>query len=149
MKDRILQIIKRENLTNAEFAEKIGISTSSLSHILNERNKPSLEVVMRIHKSCPYVNLEWLLYGEGDMMATGDDAAGNGSLPKADENVENVDTNAVRFDFCKEKASGYTDFIPEKFRQEEVRYIEKPQPKIVEIRIFFDNGTYQTFRPAE
>lgn len=67
MKDRIIQIMQKEGLSNAEFAEKIGISTSSLSHIFNGRNKPSLDVVMRIHKACPYVNLEWLLYGEGEM----------------------------------------------------------------------------------
>lgn len=67
MKDRIIQIMQKEGLSNAEFAEKIGISTSSLSHIFNGRNKPSLDVVMRIHKACPYVNIEWLLYGEGEM----------------------------------------------------------------------------------
>ena len=67
MKDRILKIMQKEGLTNAEFAEKIGISTSSLSHIFSGRNKPSLEVVMRIHKACPYVNINWLLYGEGEM----------------------------------------------------------------------------------
>lgn len=67
MKDRILQIMEREGVSNAEFAEKIGISTSSLSHIFNGRNKPSLEVVMRIHKAYPEINLYWLLYGEGEM----------------------------------------------------------------------------------
>ena len=67
MKDRILKVMQKEGLSNAEFAEKIGISTSSLSHIFSGRNKPSLEVVMRIHKACPYININWLLYGEGEM----------------------------------------------------------------------------------
>lgn len=67
MKDRIAQIMQKEGLSNVEFAEKIGISTSSLSHIFNGRNKPSLEVVMRIHKAYPHINLNWLLYGEGPM----------------------------------------------------------------------------------
>ena len=58
MRDRISQIIQHEKLTNAEFAEKIGVSASSLSHILGGRNNPSLEVVMKIHKTFPYVNLE-------------------------------------------------------------------------------------------
>lgn len=67
MKERILQLIQEEAQTNAEFADKIGISTSSLSHILTGRNKPSLDVVMHIHKAYPTINLDWLLYGEGDM----------------------------------------------------------------------------------
>ena len=65
MKDRIIQIMQKEGLSNAEFAEKIGISTSSLSHIFNGRNKRSLDVVIVIPKACQYVNIEWLLYGEG------------------------------------------------------------------------------------
>lgn len=37
MKDRINQIKLREGLTDGQFAEKIGISPASLSHILNGR----------------------------------------------------------------------------------------------------------------
>ena len=36
-------------------------------HILSGRNNPSLEVVMKIHKACDYISLDWLLYGEGQM----------------------------------------------------------------------------------
>ena len=54
-------------MTAAQFAEKIGLSPSSLSHILNGRNNPSLDVVMKIDKACPYVNLHWLMYGDGEM----------------------------------------------------------------------------------
>ena len=67
MKERITQIIQKEEMTAAQFAEKIGISPSSLSHILSGRNNPSLEGVMKIHKACTYVNLSWLLYGDGQM----------------------------------------------------------------------------------
>ena len=31
---------------------------------------------------------------------------------------------------------------------QEVKYVELPSKKITEIRIFFDNGTYETFKPA-
>ena len=68
MKDRIMQIMQKTGLSNAEFAEKIGISTSSLSHILTERNKPSLDVVMRIHKAYPNININWLLYHNRKML---------------------------------------------------------------------------------
>lgn len=67
MKDRIAQIMQKEEMTAGQFAEKIGISPSSLSHILSGRNNPSLEVVTKIHKACNYVNLFWLLYGDGEM----------------------------------------------------------------------------------
>ena len=31
--------------------------------------------------------------------------------------------------------------------RQEVKSFEKPVPKITEIRIFFDNGIYETFKP--
>ena len=149
MKDRILQIIQEESLTNAEFAEKIGISTSSLSHILTERNKPSLEVVMRIHKAYPSINLNWLLYGEGEMKVVEEGTTDGNSRLYSNENPENASVYPLRFDFRKENASSTPGNGMQNTVKEEIKYIEKPHPKIVEIRIFFDNGTYQVFRPEK
>ena len=67
MKERILQLMQEEALTNAEFAKKIGISASTLSHITTGRNETSLRVALLIHKAYPSINLDWLLYGEGEM----------------------------------------------------------------------------------
>ncbi len=150
MKDRILQIMQKEGLTNADFAKKIGISTSSLSHIFSGRNNPSLDVVMCIHKACPYVNLYWLLYGEGEMEGGSENPEPNSGdwLPlQSSENLQNPASSAVGFEFRKENGSEplrNSTYTPMK---EEVKYIEKPAPKITEIRIFFDNGTYQVFKP--
>lgn len=95
MKDRILKIMQKEGLTNAEFAEKIGISTSSLSHIFSGRNKPSLEVVMRIHKACPYVNINWLLYGEGEMEESAPAVTGMDLFTQPLENPKTRPTNRI------------------------------------------------------
>lgn len=148
MKDRIIQIMQKEGLSNAEFAEKIGISTSSLSHIFNGRNKPSLDVVMRIHKACPYVNLEWLLYGEGEMedKVTSDAVS---THTQSYENAEKSTGSPILFDFRKENAPEAPVYTPKETVREEIRYIEKPHPQITEIRIFFDNGTYQVFKPEK
>ena len=142
--------MQKEGLTNADFAKKIGISTSSLSHIFSGRNNPSLDVVMCIHKACPYVNLYWLLYGEGEMEGGSENQELNSGdwLPlQSSENLQNPTSSAVGFEFRKENGSEpprNSTYIPMK---EKVKYIEKPAPKITEIRIFFDNGTYQVFKP--
>lgn len=147
MKERIIQIMQREGLSNADFAEKIGISTSSLSHIFNGRNNPSLDVVMRIHKACPYININWLLYGEGSMEEKKTVDVASDLFSQASENLEFPSNRPTVGDFRKEIPSSELVYAPKEIVREEIKYIEKPLPKITEIRIFFDNGTYQTFKP--
>lgn len=149
MKDRILQIMQKEGLSNVEFAEKLGISTSSLSHIFSGRNKPSLEVVMRIHKACPYVNLNWLLYGDGEMEESTPQVSHVDLFAQTPENREITGEEAADTDFRKENPSAGPVYVPKEIVREEVKYIEKPHPKITEIRIFFDNGTYEVFKPEK
>lgn len=161
MKDRIIQIMRQTGLSNAEFAEKIGISTSSLSHIFSGRNNPSLDVVKRIHKSFPEISLNWIMYGEGNMYATDSGRNGDTSQSSYDnapekenmplfenaENPENTGSGQFYFDFRKEKPSETPVYQPQSTEKEVIKYIEKPQPKITEIRIFYDNGTFEVFKP--
>ena len=147
MRERINQLLINEGMTAVQYAEKIGISASSLSHILNGRNEPTLKVLMKIHEVCG-VSLEWLAYGTGDMYDvskteanTENDASMYAEIPLfssiSSENSENRKEIEVK-----------TPYFPTKeIVREEVKYIEKPSRKITEIRIFFDNGTYETFRP--
>lgn len=138
-------------MTAGQFAEKIGISPSSLSHLLNGRNNPSLEVVMKIHKACNYVNLSWLLYGEGEMEGMQEspksDEAGISGIALFGESAFFTPEGTDERENRKEMASKSPVFAPKEIVREEIKYIERPARKITEIRIFFDNGTYETFRP--
>jgi transcriptional regulator with XRE-family HTH domain len=67
LKDRIEKIMQNEAMNAVQFASEIGIQGSTLSHILNGRNKPSLEVVMKILKRFDYIHSDWLIFGEGPM----------------------------------------------------------------------------------
>lgn len=50
MKDRIAQIMKEEQMSAIQFAKETGIQQASLSHILNGRNNPSLEIIKKFIK---------------------------------------------------------------------------------------------------
>ena len=144
MKDRINQIMQQEGVPASQFAEKIGISPASLSHILNGRNEPSLMVVTKIHESCG-VSLDWLVYGRGEMQDKPQKEENEDLYPGentlfsslSSESLENRKEMEVKMPFL-----GTKEIV-----REEVKYIEKPARKITEIRIFFDNGTYETFHP--
>ena len=143
--------MQKEEMTAAQFAEKIGLSPSSLSHILNGRNNPSLDVVMKIHKACNYVNLPWLIYGEGDMEwkaeAPKQEETGISGMALFDESAFFTSEGTEERENRKEMAPKAPVYAPKEIVREEIKYIEKPARKITEIRIFFDNGTYETFRP--
>ena len=143
--------MQKEEMTAAQFAEKIGLSPSSLSHILNGRNNPSLDVVMKIHKACNYVNLPWLIYGEGDMEwkaeVSKSEETGIVGVSLFDESAFFTSEGTEERENRKEMAPKNPVYAPKEIVREEIKYIEKPARKITEIRIFFDNGTYETFRP--
>ena len=146
MKERIAQIIQKEDMTAAQFAEKIGISPSSLSHILSGRNNPSLEVVMKIHKACDYISLDWLLYGEGQMETDVDSDNNIHYTPSLfDENSLFTPERPASPEYRKENEVKTPLYSPKEIVREEIKYVEVPAKKITEIRIFFDNGIFEHF----
>ena len=67
MKDRITQLLASEGISPAEFADKIGVQRSSISHVLNGRNYPSASFIQKILVSYKTLNPRWLLLGEGSI----------------------------------------------------------------------------------
>lgn len=67
MKDRIAHIIRAKNLTAAEFALRLGIQPSNISHLLSGRNNPSLDFVKKLKETFPEYNLDWIVLGKGPM----------------------------------------------------------------------------------
>ena len=61
--NRIKKIIVDNNLTNSEFAEKIGVPKSSISHLLSERNKPSLDLITKISENFEQITTDYLIFG--------------------------------------------------------------------------------------
>ena len=70
MNDRIALVIKAKNITPSQLADELDVQRSGVSHILNNRNKPSLEFIQKLLKSYPEISTEWMLFGEGPMMKT-------------------------------------------------------------------------------
>ncbi len=90
--ERIKQLMQENELSAAAFADTIGVQRSSISHILSERNKPSLDFILKILDAYPSVSSAWLLKGiaSKDSVAT----PGNQSvLPTAPQ--EEVKTTEI------------------------------------------------------
>ena len=63
MIERIIEIMRRKNVSPSQFADEIGIQRSGMSHLISGRNKPSLEFVLKVLKRFPDVVPVWFLLG--------------------------------------------------------------------------------------
>mgnify|MGYP006285891541 CR=1 FL=1 len=66
--ERITQIQQNEGYTASQFAEKLGIQRSGLSHIYSGRNKPSIGFIQKLLTQFPHYNAEWILNGSNPML---------------------------------------------------------------------------------
>ena len=67
MKDRIRKLRKTLDLTQQDFAKKIGMSANVLTNYETGRRNPSKSVINNICKTF-HVNEEWLRTGNGEML---------------------------------------------------------------------------------
>ena len=101
MKDRITQFLKSEGISPAEFADKIGVQRSSVSHVLNGRNYPSASFIQKMLGAYKRLNSRWLLLGEGVIFEAGNIPFKEPSLfhasfdAKREEGVSSVEKTAA------------------------------------------------------
>lgn len=62
---RLQQIMDYYGLTASAFADKLEIQRSSISHLLSERNKPSLDFILKLIEQFPDVDMYWITQGKG------------------------------------------------------------------------------------
>jgi|SRR5690554_5484319 len=147
MKDRIQRIMDREELTPARFADRLQINRAIISHILNGRNNPSLDVVTRILNEMDYIEPEWLLSGKGNMYKTGYDDSS--SLPAPDLfNQEAI--NADEPSEVSEKPHA-AEVKPHEntLQSAEIKHVatqSKPHKEIAQIIVYYTDNTFETFR---
>lgn len=160
-------------MTQQEFAMFLGLSPATLSSIYNGRTRPTLAIVEMIKEKIPEISTDWLLFGKGEMKfdvdgdADGLSGAGSsdvsleicgGSLNSGGSSNSNGTGPLNGGGFLNVggplnvggSTDGLIDFKPSKDGLiPEVKYIERPQRKIVEIKIYYDDSTYETFVPGE
>lgn len=97
MKDRIAHIIRAKNMTAAEFAFRLGIQPSNVSHILAGRNNPSLEFVKKLKENFPEYNFDWIIMGKGPMTVSEPymEAKPVGEVSKPDSTEYNDEVNSL------------------------------------------------------
>ncbi len=151
MKDRIRKVMESQHMTQQVFAEFIQIAPATLSSIFTGRTRPTLTIVEAIKNKIPNISTDWLLFGNGDMYIDGEDAD---LSEKAQDDSGRVTERMLDFDDQQPSPSvkpssvsgvqfSYSD------TKNIVKNFDKPQRKITEIRIFYDDQTWETFVPKK
>jgi transcriptional regulator with XRE-family HTH domain len=104
MQDQILEILTKERLSSSQFADRIGVQRSSVSHVLSGRNKPGFDFIQKILVAFPDINGDWLITGSGDMYKKKSPSEGlfetNNEMQKA-ENLERTERKPVTLNIMK------------------------------------------------
>ena len=142
-------IMESQHMTQQTFANFLDIAPATLSSIFNGRTRPTLNIIEAIKNKFPNISTDWLMFGNGSMMLN-DDSALQVSVSHSDSvsssiSAPNPSSSEQLLDFGAK--SSVPSFEQDHSTQQKsmVKIVDKPQRKITEIRIFYDDQTWETF----
>ena len=135
-------------MTQKVFAQYTGINEGTLSLLLRDKAQPTLKTYEAIHNKFPDVSMEWLFDGTGSMYKKGGEASGNGSDGSSTSVASSASSPALPFG----EGTAASQINPQQapnIQKTVVKIVDKPQRKITEIRVFFDDQTWESFVPKK
>ena len=151
-------------LSQQNFASRLGVAPATISSIFTGRTNPTNKHVQAIHKAFPEIDTNWLMFGEGEMMT---------SLERT--NVENgIDGENIPLSVGEssesslfgeelsganpstaiggavQNAGAMAGVLSQQYAGilETANLMDKKPRKIKEIRVFYDDGTFEVFSPS-
>jgi len=149
MKERLTQLLEKERITSAEFADRIGVQRSNVSHILNGRNNPGFSFIQKVLETFPRVNSRWLITGEGNMESTSQ------FNPKiVEKDLFSTSDPVINEQVSRSKVAN------EPIKEQRIEMVEnqvlarniKPvstTKNIVRVLFFYDDNTFEDFSPTD
>lgn len=134
MKERLIQLMQLLGVNPTQFANQIGVQRATLQHILSGRNEASLKIVTGINQAYPSVNLQWLLYGQGQAIDSQNNPDENLIFPQEDMMADEFQN------LSKPEKTTYYNYNNDKTTTAGIQ-------KIKEVVVFFEDGTYKKFLP--
>ena len=153
--------MEKEGLNSALFADKIGVSRGTITHILADkpRNKPSIKVIQKILEKFPDINTDWLLSGKNPMYghekiflhpqqeSIAFEEANQPLNPSKNDTNVHEEPNVSKYSpksIDKEPIE-----VPQSTKLKEITDVISSNRKIDKIIIFYDDKTFMSFSPEE
>lgn len=147
MVNRIFAFIESQQLTPTEFADKIGVSRASISSIKTGRTQPTLSLVEKIKQHFSDVDVNWLIFGEGEAPSKIESNTEDDLLFDKSDNVKN-DTPAPSV--ANDYQAVYIASSP-KTEENELKQSNITPPtinlnkSIKKVILLYDDGSFEEF----
>ena len=165
--------LDQTGISNSQFADTCEIPRPTLSQLLNGRNKKvSDEVIGKIHRAYPSLNVMWLMFGDGEMLLSG-----SAPVSAADQASDRNGHGDVHVDEVGQRAISFDDDVQNDYRQasrpaqrvatpsamsETIQSIMRstaagraPQRgaspadrRVVKMLVFYSDGRFEEFEPT-
>jgi len=157
-KERIEKVMQLEGMNSAVFASAINIQGSTLSHILNGRNNPSLAVLQSILNRFPNISPEWLIMGQGSIERTTKQSQMPSLFPTEDENTnksvsydsKSIEKNDSVISGIQQKSATNYEIIEQANSEPTASAILPPTGQISKavrkIIVYYTDNTFQEFQ---
>ena len=148
-------------MTQQVFASCIGTTPATLSGIFNDRTRPTINIIESIKKKFPDISLEWLMFGIGDMYQTASTPLDGTQQPVSvpQNQGQNVPDQVLDFSSQPAPTPNFVSQQPSSFNsvrsthpeivREEIKIVDKPVRRVTEIRVYYDDQTWESFVPAK
>lgn len=147
MNKRLQQFLSAENISQSQFADKIGVTKASVSHILSGRNKPGFEFIESMADCYPNLNLDWLIGGKGRMYKNADqNLTPQPQVPEKRISQANNTPDGRLFESQEPDLFPKEPEVSDNKPQPEQLSPSGPEPmpaRITKILVFYDNGTFK------
>lgn len=121
-----------ERLNVASFAKKIGVIDQTVRGIVvQKRNKPGFDLLAKVIQTFSWINAEWLMTGEGEMIKTAGFDKTELTPPSLSELIQYLKEKDVKIEkLIEEKTELKVKF--ELAKKTIVQKEENPQPRIAD-----------------
>ena len=171
---RLKMFLEQTGISNSQFADTCAIPRPTLSQLLNGRNKKvSDEVIGKIHRAYPSLNVMWLMFGDGEMLLNGqeltlqNEQSEVSSSSSSDAHGGDAGQRAISFD--EDTPSGYraaprssqrmatpasvNEAIETIIRTNTVNHggrgTTSPEARrVLSIMVYYSDGRFESFVPA-
>ena len=138
-------------MTQQVFADFIGVGAATLSGIFNDRTRPTINIIEAIKKKLPALSTDWLMFGIEPMYVDQPSSTSPSAVPSGSSKEAMLDFDAPAAPSAARSTVSPTTNRSGRMEMEVdfMKNFDKMPRKVTEIRVFYDDQTWESFVPAK